>query len=159
MSRQIEDYLRARGVQYFRGHHDDEYFFFVDFPAGAYGGRLSVHIEVSDAEPEDVLVTISPDRYYPAENVQWLGMVADHFNAGDPVVRAVVHGSCDPRLVGVQARSRHQAADVVGLGGFVEAAVAGAMVVAWLRGELDELAEDDGSEWDVREGLHERDEW
>ena len=125
MSRQIEDYLRARGVQYFRGHHDDEYFFFVDFPAGAYGGRLSVHIEVSDAEPEDVLVTISPDRYYPAEKVQWLGMLADQWNAGDPVVQAVVHGSCDPRLVGVQARSRHQPADRAALAGFVEAAVAG----------------------------------
>ena len=125
MSRQIEDYLRARGVQYFRGHHDDEYFFFVDFPAGAYGGRLSVHIEVSDAEPEDVLVTISPDRYYPAEKVQWLGMLADQWNAEHSVVRAVVHGSCDPRLVGLQARSRHQPADVAALGGFVEAAVAG----------------------------------
>ena len=124
MKRQIEDYLRARGVQYFRGHHDDEYFFFVDILAGADRGRLNVHIEVFDGEPHDVLVTISPDRYYPAEKAQWLGMLAERWNAGNPVLAAVVHGSCDPRLVGVQARSRHQPVDVAALTGFVEAAVA-----------------------------------
>ena len=124
MKRQIEDYLRARGAQYFRGHHDDEYFFFVDFVAGAYRGRLNVHIEVSGTEPEEVLVTISPDRYYPAEKAQWLGMLADRWNAAGPAVQAVVHGSCDPRLVGVQVRSLGRPADVAALAGFVEAAVA-----------------------------------
>jgi hypothetical protein len=123
MKRQIEDYLRARGVQYFRGHHDDEYFFFVDFLAGAYRGRLNVHIDVGGTESAEVLVTISPDRYYPAEKEQWLGMLADRWNAGNPVVQAVVHGSCDPRLVGVQARSLHRPSDVAALTGFVEAAV------------------------------------
>ena len=33
------------------------------------------------------------------------------------------------------------------------------LVMAWWRGELDELVEDDGSEWDVRRSLDERDEW
>jgi hypothetical protein len=31
----IEDYLSTRGVRYFRGHHDDEYFYLVDFVVGA----------------------------------------------------------------------------------------------------------------------------
>ena len=123
MKRQIEDYLRARGAPYFRGHHDDEYFFFVDFVAGAYRGRLNVHIEACDTEPGEVLVTISPDRYYPAEKAPWLGMLAERWNAADPAAQAVVHGSCDPGLVGVQARSRHRSADVAALTGFVEAAV------------------------------------
>lgn len=123
MNRQIEDYLRARSAPYFRGHHDDEYFFFVDYVAGAYRGRLNVHIEACGAESGEVLVTISPDRYYPAERAQWLGMLADRWNAAGPAAQAVVHGSCDPGLVGVQARSSHRPADLAALTGFVEAAV------------------------------------
>ena len=124
MKRQIEDYLRARGVQYFRGHHDDEYFFLVDFLAGAYRGRLNVHLRACDGESDAVLLTISPDRYYPAEKADWLSTLAERWNAEDPPVRAVVHGSCDPHLVGVQARSRNRPADVAELTGFVDAAVA-----------------------------------
>jgi hypothetical protein len=56
MQRQIEDYLRARGVRFFRGHHDDEYFYLVDFLSGAYRGRLNVHLEACEAEPGTVLV-------------------------------------------------------------------------------------------------------
>lgn len=123
MKRQIEDYLRARGVPYFRGHHDDEYFFLVDLLAGASRGRLNVHLEACAAEPDVVLVTISPDRYYPAEKAEWLRMLADRWNADDPVVAAVVHESCDPRLVGVQARGRHRPADAAGLTAFVDSAV------------------------------------
>lgn len=124
MKRLIEDYLRSRGVQYFRGHHDDEYFFLVDHLAGASRGRLNVHVEVCAADPDAVLVTISPDRYYPTERSAWLGALADRWNAGDPAVRAVVHGSCDPSLVGVRALGRHRPTDADGLNDFVDAAVA-----------------------------------
>jgi hypothetical protein len=48
MNTLIEEYLRARGVRYFRGHHDDEYFFLVDFQSDfcldASHGRLHVHL-------------------------------------------------------------------------------------------------------------------
>ena len=50
MKRQIEAYLRARDVQYFRGHHDDEYFFLVDLVAGASSGRLNIHLEECEAD-------------------------------------------------------------------------------------------------------------
>jgi hypothetical protein len=124
MKRQIEDYLRARGMQYFRGHHDDEYFFLVDFLAGAYRGRLNVHLQVCEGEPDAVLLTISPDRYYPAEKAQWLSTLAERWNAEDPPVRVTVHDSCDPHLVGVQARSRNRPDDVAALTVFVDDAVA-----------------------------------
>jgi len=124
MKRQIEDYLRARGMQYFRGHHDDEYFFLVDFLAGAYRGRLYVHLQVCEGEPDAVLLTISPDRYYSAEKAQWLSTLAERWNAEDPPVRVTVHGSCDPHLVGVQARSRNRPDDVAALTVFVDDAVA-----------------------------------
>ena len=125
MKRLIEGYLCARGVRYFRGHHDDEYFFLVDLVAGASSGRLNIHLEECEADAGAVLVTISPERYYPSEKADWLGVLTGRWNAEHPVVEAVVHGSCDPRLVGVQARGRHRPADLAGLTTFVDAAVAG----------------------------------
>lgn len=126
MKRQIEDYLRTRGVRYFRGHHDDEYFYLVDFLSGTYRGHLNVHLEACDAEAGAVLVTISPDRYYPVQNAGRLGDLAAVWNAGNPAAEAVVHGSSDPGLVGVFARSRIQASDLPALTDHVEAAVAAA---------------------------------
>ncbi len=136
MKRQIEDYLRTRGVRFFRGHHDDEYFFLVDFLSGAYRGRLNVHLEACDAEPGTVLVTISPDRYYPAQTADLLGDLAGRWNAGHPAADAVVHGSSDPALVGVFARSRIRASELPVLTEHVEAAVAAA---AALFGQVAEL--------------------
>lgn len=124
MRRQIEEYLRARGVRYFRGHHDDEFFYFVDFLAGNYRGRLDVHLEADGADPESLLVTISPDRYFAAEKAGRLVALAEEWNAGQPVVQAAVHGSCDPRLVGLQARGRTRLTDPAALPGVVDAAVA-----------------------------------
>jgi hypothetical protein len=126
MKRQIEDYLRARGVRFFRGHHDDEYFFLVDFLSGAYRGRLNVHLDVCDTEPAAVLVTISPDRYYPVAVAGRLGDLTDRWNAGNPAAEAVVHASSDPSLVGVVARSQIRTADEPALAEAVEAAVAAA---------------------------------
>lgn len=127
MKRQIEDYLRARGARYFRGHHDDEYFFLIDFVSGAYRGRLHVHLEVCDAQPGEVLVTISPDRYYPADKADLLRRAADRWNAAEPAVTAVLHGSSDPGLVGVRADARIRAAEPAILTTHVEAALAAAI--------------------------------
>ncbi len=124
MKGRIEEYLRARGVPYFRGHHDDEYFFLVEFVAGAHRGRLNVHLQVSGTASDAVLVTISPDRYYPVEVAEQLGALVSRWNAGDPVVQAVVHGSCDPHLVGVQACGDTRPADAAALRVVVDAAVA-----------------------------------
>ena len=64
-TRLIERYLHTRQVQYFRGHHDDEYFFLVN----AYHGRLHVHLEPCGAGGTAVRVTITAERYYPAEQL------------------------------------------------------------------------------------------
>lgn len=126
MKRQIEDYLRARGVRFFRGHHDDEYFFLVDFLSEAYRGRLNVHLEACDAQPGTVLVTISPDRYYAVQNADRLRDLTGRWNAANPAAEAVVHGSSDPALVGTFARTRIQASDLPALTEHVEAAVSAA---------------------------------
>ncbi|MFM9034474.1 MAG: hypothetical protein ACKOQ4_09325 [Mycobacterium sp.] len=127
MNRLIEDYLRARGVRYFRGHHDDEYFFLVDFVAEAYRGRLNVHLEASGADRDSVQVSVSPDRYYPAGRREVLAGVADRWNAEARVVRSVILDSSDPHLVGVLARAEQRPGGPAEFADFVEAAVSGAV--------------------------------
>lgn len=124
MKRHIEDCLRARGVRYFRGHQDDEFFFLMDFVAGAQRGRLNVHLGVDD---DAVVVSISPDRYFPAENLDSLNRVVHRWNAGRQVVDAVVHGSCDPQLVSVAALGRHGSTDVATLTEFLDEALEAAV--------------------------------
>jgi hypothetical protein len=132
MKRQIEDYLRARGARFFRGHHDDEYFFLADvasgadFPSGTYRVRLNVHLEACDTEPGTVLVTLSPDRYYSVQNYERLRDLAGRWNAAHRSEEAVVHGSSDPALVGVFARSRIQACELPVLTDRVDAAIVAA---------------------------------
>jgi len=120
----IEDYLSTRGVRYFRGHHDDEYFYLVDFVVGAYRGRLDVHLEVCDADRGGVQLSISPDRYYPVRYQQRVEELVARSNAGTPAVHSVVHDSCDPRLIGVLARGQSRPADTAELRDFVEAGLA-----------------------------------
>ena len=127
MNRLIEDYLRTRGVRYFRGHHDDEYFFLVDFVADAYRGRLNVHLEVCGPDRDGVQVSISPDRYYPAGQRDLFTGLADRWNSGNPAVSAVVLDSSDPQLVGVMARAGQRPAAAAELADFVEAAVSAAV--------------------------------
>jgi len=122
----IEDYLHSRGVRYFRGHHDNEYFFLVDFLAGAHRGRLNVHLELCGAALDAVSVSIAPDRYYPADKRERFTELAARWNAGG-VVEAVVHESSDPRLIGVLARSLHRPTGLADLTDFVEGVVTSAI--------------------------------
>jgi hypothetical protein len=127
MNRLIEDYLRTRGVRYFRGHHDDEYFYLVDFVVGAYRGRLNVHLEAGGADRDTVLISITPDRFFPAERREDLDGLVARWNAGAPPLEAVVHPSSDPRLVGAMAHGCHRPADAAALGEYVDAAVGSAI--------------------------------
>lgn len=127
MNRLIEEYLRARGVRYFRGHHDEEYFYLVDHVVGPHRVRLNVHLAVCDADRGGVELSITPDRYFPVQYRKRLEDLVDRHDVGAPAVRSVVHDSCDPRLVGVVAHGRLRPADSAALGGFVEAAVTGSV--------------------------------
>lgn len=127
MRRHIEAYLKARGVRYFRGHRDGEFFFRIDLVAGACRGRLTVHLEVDDDAPDSVGVVITPDRYFPAERAVALEAIAQRWNSQETALAAVVHGSCDPRLVGVQAGGRFDSVDVAALTDFVDSAVTAAI--------------------------------
>lgn len=132
MNRLIEDYLRTRGVRYFRGHQDDEYFFLVGLPrrnGDHLKAHLNVHLEVVGAERDTVQVSITADRYYPATNRSRLDELVTRWNADGPAVTAKVHDSCDPQLVGLSARGAFRPAGLTTLTEFVDAAVAGAVAL------------------------------
>lgn len=121
MNALIEEYLRIRGLRYFRGHHDDEYVFLSEAP-GAVG---KMHVRLAAAGPE-VRVTVSPDRYYPAGDRDRLaGLAARWATAG--AAEVVLQDSCDPALVGVVARARTRPQGLDDLAGFVDRAVASAV--------------------------------
>ena len=131
MNTLIEEYLRARGVRYFRGHHDDEYFFLVDFQSGfcldASNGRLHVHLEVSGAARNDVQLSITPDRFYPAAKRDLLTSLATRWTAGSGGAEAVVHDSSDPALVGITVLDRFRPTSGAGLAYFVDQSIASAI--------------------------------
>ncbi|WP_328355160.1 hypothetical protein OG976_24975 [Mycobacterium sp. NBC_00419] len=99
----IERYLRTRQVRYFRGHHDDEFFFLVN----AYHGRLHVHLEPCGPDRRMVKISITAERYYPAAARATVAALAAQWNRCDPPATAVVFASSDPRLVGVAAQRRY----------------------------------------------------
>lgn len=131
MNRLIEGYLRAGGRRYFRGHHDDEYFFLVGFlrRKSELKGHLNVHLEVCGTERDAVQVSITADRFYPAGARALLEDLVARCNADAPAVSAVVHDSCDPQLVGLLVSGRCRPSDLAELTQFVDAAVAGAVAL------------------------------
>lgn len=93
----IERYLRTRGRRYFRGHHDGDYFFVTR-------ARLHVHLEISPADADVLIIRVTPGCYFPATDRPWLTYSCDRWNRHDRQVTAIVHGSCDPQRIGVLAR-------------------------------------------------------
>ena len=127
----IEEYLRVRGVRYFRGRHDDEYFFLVDFLADfsleSGHGRLHVHLEVSGLSGDTVQLNITPDRFYPANHRGPLSVLAARWTAGSGGAEAVVHDSSDPDLVGISVLDRFRPTSSARLAYFVDQSIAAAI--------------------------------
>ena len=122
----IKDYLRAKSVRYFRGHRDDEYFFLVESPGGAVRGRLHVHLAVSGLVRDTVQISITPDRYYPADKRDRLSGLAARWTAGGHGAEAIVRDSCDPSLVGVSVEDFFRPISAAGLAQFVDQTIASA---------------------------------
>lgn len=118
----IESYLRTRQVRYFRGHHDDEYFFLVS----AYHGRLHVHLQPCGPDNATVRISVTAERYYPAEQRARVADLVEQWNNADPQVTAAVFESSDPRLVGVTAERRYRSGRAE-FGPFVDQAVQSAI--------------------------------
>lgn len=97
----IETYLRARQVRYFRGHHDDEFFFLIN----AYHGRLHVHLELSAADT--ITINVAEERYYPAQLRGRLTGLVDEWNGANPWAKAALVASSDPNLLGISAANRY----------------------------------------------------
>lgn len=123
MNELIEEYLRTRGVRYFRGHHDDEYFYLVR----ASAGRLYVHLEVSGTDRETLQISIIPDHYFPAALAERLQDAVARWNAEGREVGALVQASSDPNLVGIAAGGRCRGTDVRELAAFIDGSLAAAL--------------------------------
>ena len=95
-----ERYLCTRGNRYFRGAHDGEYF----YVAKARPLQLHVHLEISPAHGDVLMVRVAPACFFPATDRPWLTHYADEWNRQDREVTAIVHGSSDPQRIGVVAR-------------------------------------------------------
>lgn len=129
----IEGYLRAAGVQYFRGHHDGEYVFLVDLPVRTPGrpadrqGKLHVHLRAG--EQDDLQISITPDRYYPAAHRERLVELTARWGFADDALADAwveVYDSCDPALVGVVAYARGRSDGIDGVAALVDGAVTAA---------------------------------
>lgn len=131
MSELIEDCLRARGVRFFHGHHEREYFFLVDYldhtEARPRIGKLHVHLDGGAAAGDRITVTVTPDRYFPAAGRDRLSDLAQQWGAGGGAAMATVHRSSDPGLVGVVASNAGRPADVAALAVLVDRTVAAAV--------------------------------
>lgn len=137
MNELIEEYLRSRGVRYFRGHRDDEYFYIVEASThGPAHTRLYVHLDVCGADRAAVQISIAPDRYYPAGHSDRIGQALSRWNGECHRVGAMPQESSDPSLVGVAAGSRYHASDPGEFSTFVEGAEAAAAELFASLGEL-----------------------
>jgi hypothetical protein len=124
----IEGYLRAAGVQHFRGHHDGEYVFLADVAAqtgrsAERHGKLHVHLRSSARSVLEISIT--PDRYYPAAHHGRLADLIAGWGAG-VAAWAEVYESCDPALVGVVVGAEGRPDGIDGVAGLVDDAVAAA---------------------------------
>lgn len=131
MSELIEDCLRARGVRFFHGHHEREYFFLLDYldhtAAPPRTGKLHVHLQRGGAAGDEITATVSPDRFYPAAGRERLSELARQWGDGGGAAVATVHPSSDPGLVGVVASNSGKPADVAALSTMVDRTVGAAL--------------------------------
>lgn len=104
----IERYLCTRGRRYFRGRHDGEFFFVVNTDR-----RLHVHLEIPLLHPDVVTVRVTPACFFPVAERQRLVEFADTWNEQNRDVTAVVHGSSDPRRIGVEAEQSRRIGESV----------------------------------------------
>ncbi|TGD90299.1 hypothetical protein BayCH28_00020 [Mycolicibacterium sp. CH28] len=118
----IEGYLRTRQVRYFRGHHDDEFFFLVN----TYHGRLHVHLEPCGPAAKTVKISVTAERYYPIDQCDRVAALAQQWNNTGPRVSALVFESSDPGLVGVVAESRFRTGEIE-FGAFADQAIQSAI--------------------------------
>lgn len=120
MSALIEQSLRGRGVRYFRGHHDGEFFFILDLLGES--GRSHLHVHLLPGAAGSVTVHISGDRFYPVSERDHLTGLAGRCAALSGV-GVEVHDSSDPELVGVLVTAAGRPAGAGEVTALIDAAV------------------------------------
>lgn len=98
-----ERYLDTCGLRFLRGDHEGEYF----CVARADSGRLHVRLEISPSFGDVLSINVAPTRSFPVADRPWLTHFADAWNQQNRGVTAILHGSPDPRRIGLSARRSH----------------------------------------------------
>jgi hypothetical protein len=99
----IERYLDTCGLRFLRGDHEGEYF----CVSHADSGRLHVRLEISPSFGDVLSINVTPARSFPVADSPWLTYFADSWNQQNRGVTAILHGSPDPRRIGLSARRSH----------------------------------------------------
>ena len=97
-SQWIESYLRIRGIEYFRGQRDSDYFFI----AKAVCGALHVHLAEA-AYGRSMSVQVTVPRFFPAADRRRLMRLARRWNRRGGLIKVVLYRSVDPTRIGVVA--------------------------------------------------------
>lgn len=146
MSEIIADCLRAKGVRYFHGHHDREYFFLLDFLDHRSGrpGKLHVHLDQGGRGGDEITVTVTPDRYYPIAAWDRLTELARLWSAAPAGADVRLLPSSDPDLVGVLIATTGRPVRVADLIAQVDTTVAAALDLFARMNKVDPAGAADG---------------
>ncbi|MFZ0833196.1 MAG: hypothetical protein WAM92_08965 [Mycobacterium sp.] len=100
-SQLVQRYLRRRGLRFFRGGHEGEYFFILT----VRHERFHVHLEVISGKPDVLVVRVAPGHYFPATERDRMVSFARSWNAGSRRAEVIVCESSDPSRIGVAVQS------------------------------------------------------
>lgn len=112
----IELYLHSRGLRYFRGHHDGEYFFILTVGHE----RLHVHLEILPGSGDVLAVRVVPGHFFPAADRERMISFARSWNAESRRAEVIVHESSDPNRIGVAAENSCPIADGIDAEAFAD---------------------------------------
>ncbi|MGE5693663.1 MAG: hypothetical protein ACM4D3_00015 [Candidatus Sericytochromatia bacterium] len=119
----VERYLRSRGLRYFRGRHDGEYFFILRVGHQ----QFHVHVEVVEGTQNVVAVKVAPAHFFPATDRDRLDGFAREWNAGSRYAEVVVYESSDPTRIGLAALSSYRLDDADDFAEFADKAIRSAV--------------------------------
>jgi len=97
----VERYLHSRGLRYFRGRHDGEYFFMLTVGHE----RFHVHLEILPGKSHVLAVRVAPGHFFPATDRDRMIGFARSWNADGRHAEVILSESSDPRRIGVAAQS------------------------------------------------------
>ncbi len=96
----IERYMSTCDLRFLRDEQGGAFF----CVPSAHHQRLHIHLEISPSFGDVLVIQVTPASSFPIADRPWLTHSADTWNEQNREVSALLHGSSDPRRIGVVAR-------------------------------------------------------